>query len=104
MCRPHPCSAGTDTKPTSMQALQFAVDQAPFACETTSNPAANTAECKREVGGTSDVRLAVRASLQFAYNYCAGGEESKASLWAVWFPRGLMVRYVRAFLSFSFDG
>ncbi|CAN0439170.1 unnamed protein product, partial [Ectocarpus sp. 8 AP-2014] len=73
-----------------MQALQFAVDQASFACATTSHPAASTAECHREVGGTSDVRLAVRAGLQFAYNYCSGGEESKASLWAAWFPRGLM--------------
>ncbi|CAM9270164.1 unnamed protein product [Ectocarpus sp. 13 AM-2016] len=71
-------------------ALQFAVDQALFACTTTSHPAASTAECESEVGGTSEVRLAVRAGLQFAYNYCAGSEESKVSLWAAWFPRGLM--------------
>ena len=41
---------------------------------------------------SAGVRLAVRAGLQFACNYCVGSEENKALLWDAWFPRGLMVR------------
>ena len=43
-------------------------------------------------GGACHVRLAVRAALQFACNYCVGSQENQALLWEAWFPRGLMVR------------
>ena len=93
------------------QALKFAVDQAPFACEAAStHPATNAAAASGTVAAqegaaaaaaaaatvansdTSRVRLAVRAGLQFACNYCVGSEENKAMLWDAWFPRRLMVR------------
>lgn len=121
----HRDSIATNKSKQSTQALQFAVDQAPFACGAESpHPApadingsssgntsawidgsnggdssANAASAKvarREgaaAGGDSaGVRLAVRAGLQFACNFCVGSEENKALLWDAWFPRGLMVR------------
>lgn len=95
-----------------MQALQFAVDQAPFACgaasahptttaTATATATTGTVVCQEgaEAGtvasrdpDSSGVRFAVRAGLQFACNYCVGSEENKALLWDAWFPRCLMVR------------
>lgn len=127
MMPPHRCRcfSNANAPPLAMQALQFAVDQAPFACpgSTYSHPISgdNTSRngggssCVRVGGGGSgggdansaaackdtvsaadsdaaSVRLAVRAGLQFACNYCVGSEANKTLLWDAWFPRGLMVR------------
>ena len=100
-CRWSRChSLDTTPKTTAMQALQFAVDQAPYACGAVcTHPAAATVVGQEGTPAatvaTSDaagVRLAVRAGLQFACNYCVGSEENKALLWDAWFPRRLMVR------------
>lgn len=106
---------GAYTKTTTTQALQFAIDQAPFACEAAASshtPAADGNLVRGKSGGavdsgssaveatattdvpdTAGIRLAVRAGLQFACNYCAGSEQNKALVWDAWFPRGLMVRF-----------
>ena len=129
---------------TCLQALKFAIDQAPFACGPScaappvANPDNDTTITTATTGfdsagpvhnlevlgtsglpqaalpppplrptaasglqkeasaaeGTCQVRLAVRAAVQFACNYCVGSHENQALLWKAWFPRGLMVRGV----------
>lgn len=100
---------------TSLQALQFAIDQAAFACEASPSPpdslgthgtgarddpishttgaaaAVTKGTAVPAAGPAPYVRRAVRAALQFACNYCVGNEDNRASLWKRWFPRGLMV-------------
>lgn len=136
---------------TCLQALKFAVDQAPFACGSScaarpvSNPDSDTTTTTATTstagsdfagpirilevpqtsglpqvappppqlrptaasgllkqaspaGGACQVRLAVRAAVQFACNYCVGSHENQALLWKAWFPRGLMVRGVFFFV------